>query len=140
VSNLITDWREQLVTYLAGEFPDAVVEAGVRPEGPSRDKDRICVFWPGISEAGDINYANPTMTIRFWVKDPKTAPLRPTPRDDTPLEQAGWDLMTALQPVRTTLDPDGRYYFRVTSIVPDREEWGVEASLFAWTVNPAAIA
>ena len=140
MSNLLTDWRTQLVAYLAGEFPQAEVESGMRPQKPSRDKDRICVFWPGIGEAGDINFANPVMTLRDFVKDPKTAPLKPTPRDDGPLEQAAWNLMTALQPVRTTLDPQGRYYFRVTSITPDRDEWGVEAQLLAWTVNPATVA
>lgn len=140
MSNLITDWRTQLVAYLKTQFPDAIVESGRRPDAPSRDNDRITVFWPGIGEAGDINFANPLMTVRWFVKNPKTAPLTHEPRDDGPLEQAAWDLMRALKPVCTTLDPDGRYYFRVTSIVPDREEWGIEASLFAWTVNPASVA
>jgi hypothetical protein len=79
------------------------------------------------------------MTVRYWVKDPKTLPRR-EPRDDSALEAAGMALMQALQPVQASLDPQHRFYFRVTSIVADREEYGVEAQLLAWTVNPATIA
>lgn len=139
MSNLITDWREQLVAYLATQFPLAKVESGVRPPAPSRDTDLIAVFWPGIGEAANVNFANPTMTVRYWVKDPKTL-LRPEPRDDSALEAAGIALMQALEPVQASLDPQHRFYFRVVSIVPDREEFGVEAQLLAWTLNPATIA
>jgi hypothetical protein len=139
VSNIITDWREQLVAYLAEQFPQAKVESGVRPPAPSRDKDLIAVFWPGMGEAANVNFANPTMTVRYWVRDPKMIPRR-EPRDDSALEAAGIALMQALQPVQATLDPQRRFYFRVVSIVPDREEFGVEAQLLAWTVNPATIA
>lgn len=138
MSNLITDWREQLITHLEASFPNAEVEAGERPHQPSRDKDRLCVFSPGFGEAGDVNFANPLMTVRYWVKDPKTK-VSPVPRDDTPLEQAAWDLSTALQPVQTTLDPGQRYYFRLTSVEIDREEQGVEAKLLMWTLNPATV-
>ena len=139
MSNLLTDWREQLIVYLAAAFPLAKVEAGQRVDAVSRDVDRIAVFSPGFGEAGgDVNFANPLMTIRYWVKDPKTK-VKPVPRDDGPLEQAAWDLSLALQPVQTTLDPGQRYYFRLTSVQIDREEYGVEAQLLMWTLNPATV-
>lgn len=140
MSNLITDWRTQLISHLATSFPNAVIEPGPRPTAsPSRDKDRISVFSPGFGEASDVNFANPLMTVRYWVKDPKML-LKPVPRDDTPLEQAAWDLAQALQSVQTTLDPGQRYYFRLTSVVIDREEYGCEAQLLMWTINPATVA
>src|SRR5690348_9970945 len=101
MSNLITDWREALVAHLKTAFPEAEVLSGERPEtaigrtgsasAPSRDKDRICVFWPGMTNAADVNFTQPRMTIRFWKKHSKLA-LKPVPRDDGPLEQAAWDL------------------------------------------------
>jgi hypothetical protein len=150
VSNLITDWRTALVTLLKASFPTADVIAGEWPETPigktssasasvARDKDRIAVFWPGMAEAANVNFAQPRMTIRFWKKLTKTA-LKPVPRDEGELEQAAWDLALALQPVQTTLDPGQRYYFRVTQILPVRDEHAVEAQLIAWTKNPASIA
>lgn len=138
MSNLLTDWRTQLIAHLEEAFPLAEVEAGMRPLAPSRDKDRITVFSPGMGEADDVNFVNPTMTIRYWVKDPKTR-VKPVPRDDGPLEQAAWDLALSLQPVQTTLDPGQRYYFRLTGIRIDRDDYGVEAQLLAWTLNPATV-
>lgn len=140
MSNLLTDWRTSLIAHLETAFPAAVVEAGPRPtKSPSRDVDRISVFTPGFGEAGDVNFANPLMTIRYWVKDPKTL-LKPVPMDDSPLEQAAWDLATALQAVQTTLDAQQRYYFRLVSVVIDREEYGCQAQLLMWTTNPATVA
>jgi hypothetical protein len=74
VSNILTDWREQLVAHLdrSSRWPRS--NPGVRPPAPSRDKDLIAVFWPGMGEAGNVNFANPTMTVRYWVKDPKLLP------------------------------------------------------------------
>jgi hypothetical protein len=136
VSNPISDLREGLVALLEDAFPAAIVESGERTSVPSRDKDRICVFWPQTAIASDINIANPRMTIRFWVKKPKiSGQLATVPMDDGPLEQASWDLSAALQPVRTTLVSN--VYFEVASIVPVRDEYGIEAQLVVYTLNPA---
>lgn len=152
MSNLITDWRTELVTLLETAFPEAEVIAGEWPETPigktgaqpesvARKHDRIAVFWPGMAEAANVNFAQPRMTIRYWKKLPKTA-LKPLPRDESELEQAGWDLALALQPVQTTIDQanGNRFYFRVTQILPVRDEHAIEAQLIAWTKNPASIA
>jgi hypothetical protein len=133
--NLLTDWREKLVAHLKTSFPDVDVESGER-DGTSRNKDLICVFWPGLAAAGNVNFAQPRMTIRFWRKRPKTA-LKDVPHDDGPLEQAAWDLALALQPVLTTLDQ--RLYFEVQTILPVRDEYAIEAQLLAWTANPATL-
>lgn len=151
MSNLITDWRTELVTLLKASFPAAEVIPGEWPETPigkaasaapavARDKDRICVFWPGMANDANVNFAQPRMTIRYWKKLPKTA-LKPVPRDESVLEQAAWDLATTLQPVQTTLDQanGNRFYFQVVQILPVRDEHAVEAQLVAWTKNPASI-
>lgn len=136
MSNPITDLRLALVARLQASFPTAIVESGQRDSVVSRDKDRICVFWPLTAIASDINIANPRMTIRFWVAKPKiSAKLRDVPPDDGPLEQASWDLSAALQPVRTQLVAD--VYFEVASITPIRDEYAIEAQLAVYTLNPA---
>src|SRR5690348_2742380 len=102
MSNLITDWRTELVAHLKTSFPEAEVIPGEWPETPigkttsppesvARGKDRICVFWPGMQAAANVNFAQPRMTIRYWKQLPKTA-LKPVPRDESELEQAAWDL------------------------------------------------
>lgn len=140
-TNLITTWREALVSLLTTAFPEAEVLSGQRADEVSRDKDRIAVFWPGIAESSEVNFANPRMTIRFWSKHPKTL-LTPVPADDGPLEQASWDLALALQPRLATLlnDTDPAFpgfYFRVLQILPVRDEYAVEAQLLGLWKNPA---
>lgn len=139
--NLITDWRTALVALLKEKFPAAELLSGERADGPSRDKDRIAVFWPGMSESSEVSFANPRMTIRFWVKNPKTN-VRSVPKDDEPLEQAAWDLAFALQPklaslLNTTSPAYPGFYFRVTQIVPVRDEYAIEAQLLGLWKNPA---
>lgn len=141
MSNLITDWRVALVALLEGAFPEAEVMSGQRADGPSRDKERIAVFWPVTPESSEVNFINPRMTIRFWAKHEKTQ-LKSVPADDGPLEQAAWDLATTLQPVLASLlnETDPAYpgfYFRVTQIAPVRDEFAVEAQLLGLWKNPA---
>lgn len=136
-TNLISRWRLALVDVLQTAFPEADVDSGEQA-GLSRNKDRIRVFWPGFSEAaGDVNFANPTMTIRYWKKRSK-AKLADVPHDEAPLEQAAVDLMEALEAVQAAiLDEEPRILFRVTNVRPVRDEYAIEAFLFAWARNPA---
>lgn len=143
-SNLITDWRNALVALLKTKFPDAEVISGDRVDGPSRDKQRIAVFWPGTPESAEVNFINPRMTIRLWTPHPKVL-QKPVPADDTPLEQASWDLALALQPVLVTLLNDTEpaykgFYFRCAQIVPVRDEFAIEAHLLGLWKNPAFLA
>lgn len=141
MANLITSWREALVSYLTVEFPDAEVLSGER-SGVSRDKPRISVFMPadGLKQFDrDGAMATVVMIVRYWPKRGKQ-PAPGSPVDPTGLEQAVWDLATALEPVRSSgLSTSDDLTFEVSSIEPDYDpdEWGVEATLVGWTSNPA---
>lgn len=136
--DLITHWREALVTYLTAQFPDAKVKSGER-SGVSRSEELIAVFWPGWQEDSNPNYARPTMVVRMWPGRSK----QPTknPDDPTPLEQAAMRLMIALQAVDKPGDLVDNLYCRLASVQPDYDpkEWGIEAVLVSWTINPATL-
>lgn len=137
MSNPVTDWRAALVTLLGTTFPSAEVLSGART-GFSRDKDRIVVFWPRTPVDTNVNYLRPQMLIRYFAKTPR----RPRGRtegqiDDTPLEQAAWDLTNALMPVRTTLVSN--LYFELAGVTPNRDEFYVEAQLIAYRISPGAV-
>lgn len=137
-TNPITTWREALVAHLAQEFPAADVDSGERPESKSRDKDRIRVFWPETQTDSDVDFARPQLIVRYWVKFPKvSSQLKRAQIDEGPLEQAGWNLTETLMTVRTTLVSG--LAFELARVTSDREEYGIEAQLIAWTTkNPAA--
>jgi hypothetical protein len=140
--SIITLWRQALVAFLEEAFSDEDVEVISGPRsGVSRDKVRIAVFWPGWQEdSGNPNFARPTMKIRFW-PDRSKQPAA-DPKDPAPLEQAATDLMAALQTVQKPGDLVDGLYCRVATIVADDDpnEWGIEATLVSWTINPATIA
>lgn len=140
MSNILTDWRQALVTHLKANLQDGdfEVRSGER-DGESKDRKLAVVFVPTAfaEESGDVNYARPPMVIRAWI--PRSRQPRPTePPDPEPIEQLMLDLMSCLQPVQTTLVTG--LYFRVTAVIPDYADWGVQASLLGWTLNPASVA
>jgi hypothetical protein len=138
MSNPISDLRAALVEHLAGSFPEAIVASGMSDE-PTRDKDRIYVFWANSPTAPNVNYARPQMRIRYFKALPKIgAQLKNVPRDDGPLEQAYWDLASALMPVRASLLP-GILYFELANVSPVRDEFAVEAILLVHVQNPGAL-
>lgn len=139
MSNILTDWRQALVTYLDANLQsgDFDVRAG-RRDGVSRDKKLACVFVPAIVEdSGSVNFARPPMMVRAWIPKPKQPPGE-SPHDPEPLEQLAIDLMEILEPVQTSLLAG--LYFRVASVQIDYEDWGVQATLTSWMVNPATVA
>lgn len=137
MSNLITDWRTALVDLLEETFPAAEVLSGFR-SGLSRDRDRIAVFWARTPVDGNVNYLRPQIAIRFWPKQPRQPRnLREGQLDETPLEQAAWDLTNALMPVRTTLVAN--LYFELAGITPNRADFSVEAQLIAYLLSPGAV-
>jgi hypothetical protein len=137
-ADLLNAWAAALIAYLKLEFPEAEVIDGER-SGVSRDKDRLCVFWPGSQEDGNVNYSHESMVIRFWPARSK----QPTdnPDDPTPLRKAGMDLRIALQAVQTPGSLVADLYCRLVSVQPDYDpqEWGIEAVLYSWTLNPATL-
>jgi hypothetical protein len=137
--NLLTSWRQALIAHLEKNLQagDWTVLAGRRDE-PSRDRKLAVVFVPTAfaEDGGDVNFARPPMAVRAWIPRSKQ-PFDPIPPDPEPLEQLMLDLMTCLEPVQTTLVAN--LYFRVVQVTPDYDNWGVEARLAGWTLNPATL-
>lgn len=139
--NVITEWRQavqtQLETSLQGGAYAGVVVAG-ECDGAQHRK-LACVFAPTFeTDGGNVSFARPTLIVRAWVPKPKT-PSSTVPVDPEPVEQLMIDLAACLQGIQTpslASAKDGLYAF-VTRIRPDYEDWGVEATLQAWTGNPA---
>lgn len=133
--NLLTDWRVAIKAILHETFPAADIFDGERPSKLARDKMRICVFVPALTEwSPDANMAQPEMTIRIWCPFPRNQ--TESPRDPQPIEQAMMDLALALQQVLATLGA-GPDFFKVTGITPDYlDEYGLEANLIGWTRSP----
>lgn len=138
-TNPISTLREALALLLAETFPEAEILEGMRDAVPSRDRDRISLFWESTPTAQNVNYAVPRMRIRYWKQLAKGSKLTPVPRDETPLEQAGWDLAACLMPNRTiAAGGDQGVYFEILSITPVRDEYAVEAILLLHAQMPGA--
>jgi hypothetical protein len=141
MANVVSDWRQALVTALATSFPNAEVKSGQR-QGVSRDKDRINVFFGGWNRSQDrAVLAQPTMIVRAWKSDSKI-PDSAWPNDPTELEQLSIDLLAALRAIQALPTLTRPWFFNVDSVTIDEdpEEWGVEARLVAWTQNLATVA
>ncbi len=136
MSNILTDWRRALVALLASDLQGGSFKVvSRRRDGESRDEKIACVFVPRIAQdEGNVNFARPPMVIRAWLPKPRT-PKTEEQIDPEPLEQLAVDLCTLLEPVQTTLVPN--LYFWVASCDIDDQDWGVQASLVSWTLNPA---
>lgn len=139
MANLISDWRDAIVTVLEAAFPNAEIVSGDRSGVPAREL--IAVFFDGYQrQPGRAAVAEPKLVIRYWPVSHRL-PGR-TPRDPAELEQASVDLMLALEPVQATLAVDDLWYFMVDSVRPDYDpdEWGIEARLTGYAKNIAAVA
>lgn len=144
-TNLISDWRLAVQTYLQVTFPDPTVVKSGRVEGVNREAyDLICVFWPGWTEIpNQITLATPRLLVR-WFPSLSRQPTETSPRDEAPLEQAAVDLMTAFATKREAGAFVENLSCRVAAVTPhDRhpalpnQEWFVEAELRAFTLNIA---
>jgi hypothetical protein len=142
MSNVLTEWRQAVAAQLAANLQDGTftVLAGER-DGLSRDRKLACVFAPAVQTDGsNVSFARPVLTVRAWVPIPKT-PAPTEPRDPEPVEQLMIDLAQCLQQIQTPALPSAifGFYFFVTQIRPDYEDFGVEATLQGWTGNPAVL-
>lgn len=136
-TNPVTLWRAALIALLKQSFPAADVVGGER-SGIAREKDRIAVFWQRSPFDANVNYVRPRITVRYWTKVPKaSAMLKDVPRDDGPIEQAGWDIVNALMPQRTTLVTN--LYYEIYDVSPNRAEDAVDVILAAYVLSPGAI-
>jgi hypothetical protein len=136
-TNPITTLRLALEKLLATTFPNAEILPGMREQVPSRDRDRISIFWEATPTAPNVNYAQPRMRIRYWKKLAKGSKLTPVPRDETELEQVGWDLAAMLMLNRTVaITGDQGVFYEIVSVAPVRDEWAVEAILGLRTQMP----
>ncbi len=138
--NVLTDWRAAVAAHLKTTFPTYTVYSGYR-EGRSLELDVMAVFSPGISEMADrVHVAQHRLLVRAW---PRLIPPVPgeAPRDPESLEQLAVDLEVALRSVQKTLaSASGIWFTRLTGVEMDYDDWGCQATLIAWSKNPAVIA
>lgn len=140
MSNVITDWRKAVMAALDANLQGGsfTVVAGDL-DGPSRDRKLACVFAPPvIIDSANVLFSRPVLIVRAWVPMPKT-PKRQVPPDPEPVEQLMVDLMACLQPLQSLNIGANGLLANVTKVAPDYPDFGVEATLQAWTGNPAAI-
>jgi hypothetical protein len=144
--DVLTDWRNALVTELRLAFPDAEVMSGPRT-GVSRDKARIAVFAPPepMGHLSDrVVVATSRMWIRYWPPRSEQPPAQTdwNGEDMSELEAAKTALEAFLRPRQASLGVTNLWFFLVDSITidPDPEEWGVEARLTGQGDNLAATA
>jgi hypothetical protein len=141
MSNVITDSRKAIMAKLLSDLtatnglPFTVV-AGTR-DGVSRDRNIACVFAPPLKINGNVNFANPAMVVRAWVKQPKP-PKATSPQDPEPVEQLQIDLLRVLGEI--VLPAGLNIYWIVDEITTDYADWGVQATLRGWTPNPGLVA
>jgi len=138
--NILTDWRAAVAAHLKTMFPTYTVYSGYR-EGRSSDMDVIAVFSPGIREMADrVHTAEHRLFVRIWPRLISPVPGE-EPRDPEQLEQLAVDLETALRAVQKTLaTSSGIWFTRLTNVEMDYDDWGCQATLVAWSKNPAVIA
>lgn len=135
-TNILSRWRRIVMAQLdehlqGGEF---TVVAGER-DGEVKDRKLACVFAPAVrAEGGNVNFARPILLVRAWLPKPKQ-PRQTSPPDPEPIEQLMIDLMTTLEPIQ--VGDELELYFFVTEVVPDYDDWGVQATLTGWARNPA---
>lgn len=141
MSNVLTDWRLALVAQLdanlqGGLFKGQIVSGEL--DGVQR-RHVACVYVPDmVTDGRDVNLSRPVMIVRAWLPDPKT-PKRTAPPDPGPVEQLLVDLAACLKAVQVLpeIGPHGLWFF-ITELKPDRADFGVQATLRAWTENPFA--
>lgn len=136
-ANIVSDWRQALVTDLRTAYPSAIVESKRRTGVNREPEPRISVHFDGYQEAQTVVVANPVMVVRYW---PPRASEQP-PEDAFELEQAAVDLLRLFQDRMVAIEDsiDDLWYFRVVSVVIDEDpdEWGVEARLLGYARNLA---
>lgn len=141
--SVVTDVRQALAADLELAFPDADVLQGERV-GKAVDREKLCVFWPGMQEVGGrVNVGEATLIVRYWPKSPKVRDDSASGvRDPGPLEDAAWRLSEFLQTKQTAYTAQGAWFVRMRSCRPDYDpdEWGVEATLTLMFDNPAVLA
>lgn len=141
MSNFITDWRKAVMAQLDTELQGGsfAVVAGER-DGVSRDRKLACVFAPPMkTNPANPNFTRPVLIVRAWVPQPKT-PKSTVPQDPEPVEQLMIDLAVCLQAVQRLPNVGiwGLYVVDAT-FATDYVDWGVQATLEAWTGNPAVL-
>jgi hypothetical protein len=138
ISNVLTDWRRLVMAHLDQNLQGGTFEVvGGERDGPSKDRKLCHVFAPAVrADGGNINFARPLLLVRAWI--PKQIPGDTSPHDPAPIEQLMIDLMETLQPIQVLEDIN--LTFNVPEVVPDYEDWGVQATLSGWMRNPATVA
>lgn len=141
MANLFTTWATATVDHLEANLTGASGEPFTvihgRRDGDSKDRYLACVFVAPTAEwPQDVNFLRPVLVVRAWIPKPKIrdgSPPDPSPVED--LMSRVWDV---LEGVRTSLMDPAFGYFEVTSVEPDYDDWGVQATLTAYALMTAA--
>lgn len=137
-----TQFQQAVIAHLETNLQDGAFDVipGERDGPVVRDRNLACVFSiDSPTDAGNPAFMRPVLVVRAWIARPKI-PKKQVPSDNAPLQQLKHDLAVCLQQIQTLPDVGiwGLYFF-VTNIRTDKDDWGVEATLQAWTGNPAVI-
>jgi hypothetical protein len=134
-TNILTAWRRLVMARLDEHLQGGTFDVRGGARDGSSTKKLAVVFAPPVrAEAGNVNWARPILLVRAWLPKPRT-PRETSPPDPEPLEQLMIDLCQTLEPIQVLEDID--LYFFVEEVVPDEEDWGVQATLRGWERNPA---
>lgn len=143
MSNVITDTREAIQTYLATPFPAPIEIREGRADGVNRDSfAKIHIWHPGYAiPPSDQTLARPILTLRYFPtlsKQPETA----SPRSQDTLEQAECDLLAAFAGKNRAGDFVNDVAVKVTAAVlnDDPARWYVEVTLQMLILNLAQAA
>lgn len=140
MSNVITDTREAIQTYLAGPFPSPVQIQEGRQDGVNRDPfPKIRIWHPGYAiPPSDQTLARPTLTLRYFPTMSKQ-PEATVPRSQEDLEQAECDLLSAFASKNRAGDFVANVAVKVTASVlnDDPDRWYVEVTLQLLMLNLA---
>jgi hypothetical protein len=105
-----------------------------------RDRKLAVVFVPALRADADVNWARPQLMVRAWLPKPRQ-PNPDSPQDPGPVEQLMWDMAECLRAVQVLPDIGGGrgLYSVLTEVLPEWNDWGVQATLIGWTTNPATL-
>lgn len=141
VSNVITDTREAIQTYLAGlsAFDDMSIDGG-RLDGVNRENiGKVRIWHPGYPvDQSNRTQAKPTLILRYFPALSKQPPEK-SPRDQAALEQAEVDLLTAFAGKNRAGDFTDNVAVAVTACTlnDDPSRWYVEMTLTMLMLNIA---
>ena len=135
---VMTDFRAAVKARLTTIFPDVNWVDGKLEGGPNVTRQELgCVFPDSELESEDTTYLNLGVVVRMFKRTADVAArgTEPTqPRDPAPLEAWAETLRTSLDDIQ--VGAGGTWYFRVSGIEYDMDQYAFEAAIFGRGENP----